>query len=228
MKTRIQKTIKAGNISLKLKKDPIKSTNPLKLITPDLSLIMLILSNILTISLAITQHWNLIIIMWIYWFQSIIIGIFNFIRILTLNNFSTENFKVNDNSVEATDSRKKGTAFFFLFHYGFFHFAYMIFMLVGTFSDTSIFTKQTIFLIFISIIIFLINHLFSFIKNYENDSQKKRNIGTVLFFPYARIVPMHLTIVFGLFLATNAIAILFFMILKTIADVIMHQIEHKL
>jgi hypothetical protein len=198
----------------------------------DLPLFILILSNIVTIIFAIYQNWSLITLMWIFWFQSIIIGIFNFVRILTLKNFSTENFKLNGQNVEPTTSTKYYTAFFFLFHYGFFHVGYLIFLLIGSF--THIMNKSlpmsglSFILILISIAIFFGNHLFSFIYNYEKDSKKVRNIGTIMFFPYARIIPMHLTIVFGLFLINSKFGLIFFLVLKTIADIVMHQIEHNI
>jgi hypothetical protein len=201
----------------------------------DLSLFLLIISNIITIILATTQNWNLVSIMWIFWVQSIIIGIFNFIRILTLKEFSTENFKVNDQPVEPTESTKKFTAFFFLFHYGFFHLVYMLFLLSNNAELNGIPVTYNLSLnlsgiigIIIMGMIFFGNHLFSFIYNYERDSKKVRNIGTIMFFPYARILPMHLAIVFGLFLINDARSIIIFLILKTIADIVMHQVEHHI
>ena len=201
----------------------------------DLSLFLLIISNIITIILAITQHWNLISIMWIFWVQSIIIGVFNFIRILTLKEFSTENFKINNHPVDPTKSTKKFTAFFFLAHYGFFHLAYMLFLLsnnaelngVPVAYNLSLNLSEIIGIIIMGMIFFG-NHLFSFIYNYEKDSKKVRNIGTIMFFPYARILPMHLAIVFGLFLINDSRSILIFLILKTIADIVMHQVEHHI
>lgn len=53
----------------------------------------------------------------------------------------------------------------------------------------------------------------------------------MMFFPYARIIPMHLTIIFGgmlsewTFAAKTTLAL--FMLLKTFADVIMHVVEKK-
>lgn len=208
----------------KNKKDKINIHN---FFIPDLSLMLLIISNIITIFFAIKGNWNLNIVMLIYWCQSVIIGFFNFLRILTLKNFTTKNFKINNQSVDATNSVKYSTAFFFLFHYGFFHFVYLIFLSIGFFENSSLFTNAGFLLILLNIFLFFFNHLFSFIYNFESDSKKTKNIGTVMFFPYARIIPMHLCIVFGIFLSNNIIALTFFMILKTFADIIMHQIEHK-
>ena len=100
----------------------------------DLSLLFLLFSNILTIFFAITENWNLSTIMWIYWFQSIIIGFFNFIRILQLKEFSTEGFRINGRPAQPTQGTKIFTAFFFLFHFGFFHFSYLNILLTGTFT----------------------------------------------------------------------------------------------
>ena len=47
-----------------------------------------------------------------------------------------------------------------------------------------------------------------------------------MFTPYLRIIPMHLTIILGATLGGGA-GLIVFGILKTIADAIMHVIEHK-
>lgn len=53
-------------------------------------------------------------------------------------------------------------------------------------------------------------------------------LGTLMFLPYARVVPMHLTIIFGGMLARDsAFALLLFCSLKTAADVLMHYVEHR-
>lgn len=52
-----------------------------------------------------------------------------------------------------------------------------------------------------------------------------------MFFPYARIIPMHLTIIFGgmfLYLGIGSVFVLvLFLGLKAVADLIMHIIEHR-
>lgn len=55
---------------------------------------------------------------------------------------------------------------------------------------------------------------------------KKPNLGTLVFYPYLRIIPMHLTILWGTQMGGGAM--LFFMLIKTVADAGMHIVEHNL
>lgn len=208
----------------------------------DKSTKLLVLSNFIIIIFAILEGWSLSNVLWIYWSQSIIIGYFNYKRILKLENFTTENFKLNGRSVNPTESTKKQVANFFLMHYGFFHFGYFMFLNIGhslSFSenDTGFSFIITILAFIASIITFYFNHKASYELNYQEDLKGKVNIGTLMFMPYARIVPMHLIIIFGgMFVVSGSIdgvsissmiTLIFFLLLKTIADVIMHKIEHS-
>jgi|SRR3989344_2199410 len=185
------------------------------------SVIILIFSNVITILFAIIQKWDFITVIWVYWFQNIIIGFFTFIKILNLKNFTTENVYINQKRVKPTKKVKTYVAFFFAAYYGFFHLGYLIFIALATsnFSNISF--------ILLSSAIFFGNHLFSFFQNYKNDTKKKQNIGTAMFFPYTRIIPMHLIMIFGFIFFNNQGSLMFFLILKTFADLIMHQIEHR-
>lgn len=196
----------------------------------DPSILSLLAANLATIYFAISQGWSILLVMWIYWFQSIIIGFFNFIRILQLKEFSTEGFMINNKPAAPTETTKLYTAFFFLFHYGFFHFGYAFFLRVGFFGDGDNFRYIALEggqmnYVYFTAILFFINHFISYIFNKPKDN-KKQNIGTLMAYPYARILPMHLTVLLGGFF-TQTIMI-FFLFLKTIADVVMHIIEHKL
>jgi len=95
-------------------------SQPEKYSLNDLSLWSLLFSNAITIFFATKEGWDISTILWIYWFQSITIGLFNFVRILQLKKFSTEGFEINGRPAEPTRGTKNFTAFFFLFHYGFF------------------------------------------------------------------------------------------------------------
>jgi len=189
----------------------------------DISTWSLLGSNAVVIIYALAEGWNILTLMWIYWAQSVIIGCVNFIRILSLRDFSTEGVRMSGKPVEATGAAKVAIALFFLFHYGFFHLGYAVFLSSGMFSGKSAPPIDRSYILMTSAV-FLGNHVFSFLYNRERD-RVKQNIGRVMAFPYARIIPMHLTIIFGSFLGGHAIVL--FLLLKTLADVIMHGVEHQ-
>ncbi len=199
----------------------------------DRSTLFLIVSNIIMIIFALFENWNLITIMFIYWCQSIIIGFFTFLKMLTLKDFSTEG--VNSNTMSPNVGAKIFMSFFFLFHYGMFHFGYYTFLISGAFFASSFASslgpEPIDAFIIIVIGVFFVNHLFSFLYNSKKDANKKQNIGNIMFYPYIRIIPMHLTILFGGgFMMTGGDArgiLILFLLLKTFVDVVMHSIEHR-
>jgi len=187
---------------------------------------MLVVSNLVTILIALVQQWPIGLVMWIYWCQSVIIGVFMALRMAALRNFSTEGFKINDQSVEPTPSTRRQTVVFFIIHYGFFHFGY--FVILGGALPAA---KDLLWML-ICVGTFVVNHLLSFRYNVAADLRGRPNIGTLMFLPYARVIPMHLCVGFaagateGGEAASGALA--FFLLLKTVADVIMHVVEHHL
>lgn len=187
----------------------------------DLSTLSLLASNIIVIFLALYQKWEVSTVLWVYWMQSVIIGFFQFFRILSLKKFSTENFTINNQDVLPTSGTRTYTAFFFLLHYGFFHFIYAIFIF-NFFKSGETFD----FVYFIlGGLIFFVNHFFSFYHNRIIDEQKTQNIGKLMFAPYARIIPMHLVIIFGAILGQSSLIL--FLVLKTFADLLTHVRRHQ-
>jgi len=198
-------------------------------ILTDRSALLLIFSNIVLIVFALYENWGILTVMFIYWCQSIIIGFFTFLKMITLKDFSTEG--VNYNTMRPTAGAKIFMSFFFLFHYGMFHFGYYMFLISGAFFMSGAKVGTIDASMYLVIGVFFVNHLFSFIYNQQKEVNKKPNIGKIMFFPYIRIIPMHLTIIFGgAFMmtggSTQAVLVLF-LLLKTFADVIMHTIEHR-
>lgn len=190
--------------------------------SPISSTASLIIANLIAINLAIYEGWNLQDLMVIYWTQSVIIGYFSYCRILDLKQFSTENFSMNGVRPPENAKTKRSVATFFALHYGIFHAAYLGF-LVG---NEQIFQGSGLML-FICAVVFYVNHRYSYSYNKELDENRKPNIGVIMFFPYARIIPMHLTIIAGGSIGTSSRgALLLFLVMKTLADVIMHKIEH--
>src|SRR3989338_5337194 len=157
--------------------------NKNSLLIKDYSLFILFASNIFTIILAAIQNWNLGVILWIFWCQSVIIGFFNFIKILGLKKFSTKNFTINRRKVNPSMAIKYFTAFFFILHYGFFHFVYAIFLYILSVMTNTGFNDMIIILSGAGI--FLLNHTYSFFVNIKNDKKNnEKSIGKIMFFPY--------------------------------------------
>lgn len=198
------------------------------------STISLIFSNLLVIVFAIVDNLSATDVLWIYWSQSVIIGVFNFIKIITLKEFSTEGFKQGNKQALPTKGTKISTAVFFLFHYGFFHLIYAVFL--GSFSEFAITNSGSSGnnYFFYSAGTFFISYLIEFINSKNEQTEELPNIGALMFAPYARIIPMHFTIIFGGFIGaagsffsanTNVAVITLFIGIKTIVDLITHSIN---
>ena len=191
----------------------------------DRSMVVLLLSNLVTIVLAVYQHWDVFVLMWIYWGQSVIIGYFNVRRIMDLNEFSTDGFRINNRAVKPTAETQRQTAIFFALHYGIFHLAYLVFLSV----DTKVAGGFPLFYVLLCIGVFYLNHWFSYRYNREQEQDRVPNIGSIMFFPYIRIIPMHLMIVAGVSVFGGSTgALIIFLLLKTAADAAMHFVEHAM
>ncbi len=169
--------------------------------------------------------------MWIYLVQSVIIGFFNVLKML----------KVAFSSNSAITALF-GLFFagFFVMHYGGFHAGYAFFLFAfgsgamqGVISEAAILQVFPMYAILLGATVFFINHLFSFMfylketKNKENDMV---DLSNLMFAPYPRIIPMHLTIIFGgilIFAGLANVALIIFMVLKIWVDLKMHINEHK-
>ena len=191
-------------------------------VTLDGSVWALVSANVMVVLIAILQGWRLVDMMLVYWIQSVVIGISYVLRIGSLDRFSTENFSVNNKPVEPTPETKRHVAIFFACHYGGFHLAYIIILLSGEFGDPRLGPD----LLFCGLV-FAVNHYYSYQYHRALDEKGSPNIGTMMFVPYARIVPMHLVIVLGNTLGGGS-GVFIFGTLKTVADAIMHQVEHRL
>ena len=184
----------------------------------DLPAIVLLLSNAVTIVLAVSQRWGVIDLVVTYWAQSVTIGFFNWKRMRALE----------DQAGRSDRGSRRETSGFFALHYGMFHFVYLVFLLIGVIAwglDSP--------WIIVGIAAFVVNHALSYRFKMADDRAGKVDIDKLFFFPYARIIPMHLTIILGAFVSfyltpDNQAVLLFFLILKTVADMIMHFVERSL
>lgn len=174
--------------------------------------------NVITIFVAAIQQWSFGTIIWIYWAQSVIIGIFAFLRMIRLKEFSTKGLTSNSQPIPETKVSKYYVALFFLVHYGGFHLIYLAFIWQHTIEDVRIFL--------IVVTLFFVNHMFSSIYNEKKDATSKPNIGNLMFDPYGRIIPIHLIILVASTL-TGTISLIIFMTIKLFVDIITHLIKHN-
>ena len=178
------------------------------------SVLFLIVGNLYCIWYYQKYPGDFATIVWIYWFQSIIIGFFNFLELLTAKNTSGEITATNNSSVKFT---KGCAAWFFLFHYGTFHLVYFVFLLVD-FDSTSV--KKLVLLL--GIATFFLESMIGFIRHKAIEKTEKVNIGLLFFLPYLRIILMHLMILLPKFFGMEPS--LLFLVLKMGADLLAFRI----
>jgi Family of unknown function (DUF6498) len=173
------------------------------------SLLFLVAGNLFCIWYFQTHPEGFATVVWIYWFQSVIIGLFNFLFLLTVKNFDTGNFTMNNKPVKPES--KGCMAWFFLVHYGFFHLGYAIFLLVGI-GVKSLDSK----LLLIGVVAFFLESILNFIRQKQMERRVSFQLNAMFFLPYLRIVPMHLMILLPAFLGWKPSLI--FLVLKMAAD----------
>ncbi len=160
----------------------------------------------------------------IYWTQSVIIGVANAIRILRLERWSTEGMKMGAHPLAHSPLAKRSVAVFFLVHYGIFHAVYLLFI---TLPETDDLGHPAAYLL--GALVFAANHALSLRQNMASDAAGCPSLNRMMMRPYARIIPMHVMILSGLAFAPSAgWPIIVFGVLKTIADALMHVLEHRL
>jgi hypothetical protein len=197
----------------------------------DTSVLGLIASNIVVMVWALIENWNLGFLILVYWAQSVIIGICWFYTIVTYKNayrkYTADPFELPD-KLDAFS--RLGLGLSFLLHFGIFHFGYIAFLIpiVPFLKETYEFPLLA-FVIFAAL--FFINQLIWSIKFARKSEHKPANIVKLMGFPYARIVPIHLTIILGGWASETRLsprlALLIFLTLKTVVDVFMHVQQKK-
>lgn len=213
----------------------------------DTSVYGIVLMNVAVLAGAFVSGEGLLMLLWPYWLQSLVIGYYNVRRMQKLQVFSTDGFTINDQAVDPTPATRRKTWIFFAFHYGFFHFVYFVFLATfavqaagtGTVPVTIENTGETVafevgrmpdwsgFWLLATLVGFFVSHGQSHREHVASDLRHTRNIGTLMFIPYLRIIPMHLTIILGAVLGSGG-GLLLFGALKTVADVVMHKVEHRM
>jgi len=188
----------------------------------------LVAANLLAIAIARLFGMTLRDLMLVFWLQSVIIGLSYFVRMLCLKDFSTDGFTTSGGEVPETTGGKVFTAMFFAFHYGFFHAVYLVFLLGGMPQFGRAPAPPPLGGLVLCGLVFAVHQVFSTAKKIVLERAGRPNLGKLMFTPYVRIFPMHLTIIFGAMLGPGLGSWLLFVGLKTAADVAMHVKEQHM
>lgn len=148
-------------------------------------------------------------IIWIYWFQSVFIGLVAAIELyLPGKNLEKDLEKTGVNPMGSNGC----LSLFFVFHYGTFHLVYAVFLLI----DYGHTIREEVLLI--ALAAFAIETLLSFYQRRNANIDGNANTGAAMFLPYLRVFPMHLTIILPTLLGLQTSSL--FIVLKTVADII--------
>lgn len=180
----------------------------------DGSLLGLLAANLYALAVAWGTGMSLNELMMAYWTQSVAIGLASFLRMLRLQVVQPVG------RMRQPRAQQLFIAVFFLVHYGFFHVAYYAFLSTGESAGEPGSTVGYA----LCAAGFVANHAYSFLRNLAHDARGSPGIGLLMVLPYARIVPMHITIIFAGALGGGAM--LLWAGLKIAADLVMHVVEH--
>lgn len=183
-------------------------------------------ANGATALLALWQGWPLAHLMWPFWIQSMIIGWYARKRILALKTYAEGGFLLDGRSPRLRPRTQREYANLLVLQYGLAHVLYLGLMVeslpaIGA-RDWALFALAGS--------AFWLGHRRSHQLNVQADTRLVHRIGTLVFLPYARVLPMHLCIglASGAAIAASLPAVLGFSALKTAADAFMHVYEHRL
>lgn len=182
------------------------------------------LSNIVPLIGVLMGYWSAFDIIFLYWFENIIIGIFTVCRMT-----------IKPNNPGLLAFAGLFTAAFFCVHYGFFTYGHGIFvtsffeeqLLTGNQAqgmDDNLFSVVTYMLqqtgVQLTLLAMFIGHFIEYIIAYRN--KKIDALPVEMFKPYKRIIILHIAIILGGFIATlfdNTLGVALVMIgLKTFYD----------
>ncbi len=183
----------------------------------------LIGANALNVALAIWNDWSMAALIWPFWFQSVIIGVFNVRRMLCLRTFSTKGLSSNGKRVPETEAGKRSTAWFFAAHYGLFHLFFAIALLMAVPRADEVLSLT------ICCAALLLAQWQAHREEVKIDARGRPNLGMMMFAPYVRIFPMGILLACATAAPTQAgTTMLLIGALKTLTDLAGHAIEQYL
>lgn len=199
------------------------------------SALILIVVNLIPVFGVLYLDWQLFPLLFLFWAENVIIGVFNLIKILTCRPLCPISW-----------AARIFFAPFFTVHYGMFTIGHGIFIFAMFHNQpqpaettSSPFPPINIiepiiseYHLFWPLLAMALSHGFSYIYNFLIKGEFLRlNPAALMLAPYGRIVILHITIILGgfavQFLGEPIIALLLLVVLKTFMDLMAHLREHN-
>jgi hypothetical protein len=178
----------------------------------------LIAANVIAVVWAVIDDWSLLVLIPIYWFQSLVIGLFWFLKICELKDFQVPGRE--DLSMEEAFRFRTNTAVAFMLAYLIFH------AIPGALLLDPKLTSENMRSILIMAGIFFISHCLSFSKT-STWISAERPTQDIVSFPFVRIIPMYVPLMVAATGLGQKAPLVVFLVLKTWVDVAMHAVEHR-
>jgi len=174
----------------------------------------LVIANLLVIVWAVLTERPLGLMVWVYFSQNVILGIF-------------WPLKVFASLADSSYTKKVQSVAVFLPHYLVVHFGYGL--CLYDFIGKELFTNFQYILTMAGI--FLLSETVSYFAENSMNRTRPLSLAKVQFFPYARVIPMHFVVYVGVLLETGGVnvrlTVMLFLLLKAFADVAMYMVERS-
>lgn len=174
----------------------------------DPSTYLLLLANLVIVYFTIAEGLSPFTVLWIYYIQSVIIGLFQFLKL----------------SETRAQKSKTINAWVFASFYGIWHLVFLIFLLILPGGHESTIDWPYVKILGLA---FLVNHIFSYYYNHWKH-EKTETSQSITLAAIMRILPMHFAIIFGFFFInfTDKGFLYILITLKIGTDILSHLKEH--
>lgn len=180
------------------------------------SLILMVISNLVPLFGVFTLGWDVGTILVLYWLETVVIGALNIPKMW---------------ACEGGLGSKIFLTPFFIVHFGGFCLGHAAFL--GAMFGAEETLKSLLFggPIVWTALVFFLSHLFSMFVNFFGKKEYEGRLpNEQMFYPYGRVIIMHITIIIGgglvMALGAPVFALILLIGLKLLFDIIAHTMEH--
>lgn len=189
---------------------------------------VLIAVNLIPLVGVLFYDWNQSEILLIYWGESAIIGFYTILKICFSKRIS-EDSNIRPSFLVNALGHKLFVICFFIFHFGTFMNAHLVFLfllpinILSNILNSNIF--YTIFNMIIAFLALFISHGISFLINYLGKKEYEHaNATSLMTAPYSRVMVMHCTVLFGSLMGAPIVILI---LGKIVFDLLSHVNERK-